>query len=114
MSLLSLLSVFDESSLHATKQKHNAKQIKIHSSFFIDKSPKNKNKKVHPNKRVHRKTQTPIVATQNQINGIMVSDILPVGICAFTKFKSSMPKKGYNIPYINRKTISPKSLFGFV
>ena len=56
----------------------------------------------------HRKTQTPIAATQNQINGIMVSDILPVGICAFTKFKSSMPKKGYHIPCINRKTISPK------
>ena len=62
----------------------------------------------------HRKTQTPIVATQNQINGIMVSDILPVGISVFAKFKSSMPKKGYNIPFINRKTISPDSLFGFV
>ena len=54
----------------------------------------------------HRKTQTPIAATQNQINEIMVSDILPVGICIFAKFKSSMHKKGYNIPYINRKTIS--------
>lgn len=61
-----------------------------------------------------RKTPTPIAATQNQINGIMVSDILPVGIYAFTNFKSSMSKKGYNIPYKNRKTISPKSLFGFV
>ena len=28
----------------------------------------------------------------------MVSDILPVGICAFTKFKSSMPKKGIISP----------------
>ena len=46
----------------------------------------------------HRKTQTPIAATQNQINGITVSDILPVGICIFAKFKSSMSKKGYNIP----------------
>ncbi len=71
-------------------------------------------KKVRQPELPHRKTQTPIAATQNQINGIMVSDILPVGIGAFTKFKSSMPKKGYNIPYINRKTISPKSLFGFV
>jgi hypothetical protein len=44
----------------------------------------------------------------------MESDILPVGIYAFTKLKSSMPKKGYNIPYKNRKTISPKNLFGFV
>ena len=34
---------------------------------------------------------------------------------AFTKFVSnSIAKKGYNIPYANRKTISPKSLFGFV
>ena len=44
----------------------------------------------------------------------MVSDILPVGICVFAKLKSSMPKKGYNTPYKNKKTISPKSLFGFV
>ena len=28
----------------------------------------------------------------------MVSDILPVGICAFTKFKSSMLKKGIISP----------------
>jgi hypothetical protein len=62
-------------------------------------------------KLTHRKTQTPIVATQNQI---MESDILPVGICAFTKLKSSMPKKGIIPPYKNRKTISPKNLFGFV
>ena len=55
--------------------------------------------KVRQPKLPHRKTQTPSAATQNQINGIMVSDILPVGICAFTKFKSSMPKKGITSLY---------------
>ena len=60
----------------------------------------------------HRKMQTPIAATQNQINGIWYPSTLSVGICIFTKFKNSVHKKGYSIP-IKIKTPFPKMFIRF-
>ena len=48
------------------------------------------NKKSAPTKVNAPKTQTPIVAKQNQINGNEKNHILSVGICIFTNSKNNI------------------------
>ena len=84
---------------------NTAYNIPIYS--FFSSLMRAKYKKERRPQSTLRKPQTPIVATQNQINRITVSDILSDGTCVFTKFKNSMSKKGYNIPHISRETINP-------
>ena len=81
-------------------------------TIFFNSITSLKTKSVSNRSYSHRKMQTPIAATQNQINGIWYPSTLSVGICIFTKFKNSVHKKGYSIP-IKIKTPFPKMFIRF-